>query len=64
MRRIPSLPRFVGSVCGVLTLTFILSAAASAQEGAAKPAPTVPADSKGADEVAEHGEHDDENVAH
>jgi glucose-6-phosphate dehydrogenase assembly protein OpcA len=31
--------------------------------GAAKPAPTVPADSVGADEVAEHGEHDSEKSA-
>jgi glucose-6-phosphate dehydrogenase assembly protein OpcA len=31
--------------------------------GGAKPAPTVPADSEGADEVAEHGEHDSQKSA-
>src|SRR5436305_5894785 len=43
VRRIPTLLRFVGPGCGVLTLTLFLAAAVSAQENAAKPAPsTVP----------------------
>jgi glucose-6-phosphate dehydrogenase assembly protein OpcA len=35
----------------------------AAPTGSARPAPTVPADSEGADEVAEHGEHDTEEHA-
>jgi hypothetical protein len=33
------------------------------QQSSGTPAPTVPLDSEGADEVAEHGEHDDADRA-